>query len=1088
LKFPSQVKSIKKKAVINYIALFLVLLISADIKAQSDTIETTVPALKNVYANDFYIGCLLSYPHVGFSTDPYVPGQGTVVAPNGGYLIKYHMNSMSPGNNMKPQYTVDLTASAAAYNAASTQEARDLANVNPVVRFNGNLIAQLNWAKRQGFTFRGHTLVWHSQTPGTAFFRHGYSVSGERLSKELMTQRLENYIKEVIRIIHENWPGLLSAFDVVNEAVNDNGAPRTTDSEWYTTFGDITFIMKAFEFARKYTTQYGETQIKLYYNDYNTHTSAKADGIVNLVKPVYEAGYLDGIGMQEHDGNDYPTAEQWIATYNKFYPVCDEMAVTEMDVKNGSASPGSALLQTQANQYGQLFKCFVERSYFSGRGKLISVSKDGLNDQYTFVTNSSSSLWTSQNKCKPAFFAVAEVGQSYNALDSLIKFCSTLNESEYTGASWAVLSDALSNADIIMYKNYSRYVSAADSLDNAETVLNNAIAGLKKPGESYSGEPVIVEAESGTVGSEFSVMTEGGTSYISVQTDLVNSGNPGNVNRIAAYEITFPDTGTYNLFIRIRVGASTYNDDSFFYGSGFGNKTIDNDDDWVISNGLAAAGFSDTGNVVDEPGGLGSGIWKWVNLSRNAYQGETSITFTIEPGNLTQTFMIGGRENGLDIDKIAFGKSYLYYTVGNLDNGEPGLTELPGDIYNGPPLASKQPKFVGSAYSVSQAPNFISYWNQVTPENAGKWGSVEGTRDVMNWGSLDEAYNLARENGFPFTFHVLIWGSQQPSWISNLVSNPAEQLEEIREWFQAVADRYPDIDYLQVVNEPLDNHNPPDGTSDRANYKEALGGNGTTGWDWVINAFKMAREIFPASTKLYINDFNIVNSAANTSTYLKIIRLLQAENLIDGIGVQGHAFSTRGNVTDMVKNLDSLASTGLPIQVTELDIDGPSDEVQLQDYQRIFPAFYEHTGVEGITLWGWKVGLWRNDEGAYLMQQSGEERPALVWLRDYLDSLTLPVVSVEEPGNIASGYRLLNNYPNPFNPSTQISYNLSEGSKVTLDVYDILGRHIQSLVNDYQEQGSYTVRFDASNLTSGVYFYRIIAGKFSETKQMILMR
>jgi len=84
-------------------------------------IQTDVPALKDVYAQDFYIGCLLSYAHIGFATDPYVPGQSGVVDTNGGYLIQYHMNSMGPGNNMKPQYTVDIAGSASAYNAAATQ-------------------------------------------------------------------------------------------------------------------------------------------------------------------------------------------------------------------------------------------------------------------------------------------------------------------------------------------------------------------------------------------------------------------------------------------------------------------------------------------------------------------------------------------------------------------------------------------------------------------------------------------------------------------------------------------------------------------------------------------------------------------------------------------------------------------------------------------------------------------------------------------------------------------------------------------------------------------------------------------------------
>jgi GH35 family endo-1,4-beta-xylanase len=269
---------------------------------------------------------------------------------------------MSPGNNMKPQNTVDISASAAAYNSAAPGAERDSVDVHPVVRFIPDMIAQLNWAQRQGFTFRGHTLVWHNQTPGTAFFRTGYSATGTRLTKEKMTERMGNYIKEVIRIIHEGWPGLLSAMDVVNEAVNDNGSDRTTNNEWYTTFGDNTFIMKAFELTRQYCQAYGEEQIKLYYNDYSTHVSSKADGIVRVCGPIFRAGYLDGIGMQDHDANASPTAAAWIASYNKFDTICTEMAVTELDVNPGSGTPSQAALQTQANQYGVLLKCFVERS------------------------------------------------------------------------------------------------------------------------------------------------------------------------------------------------------------------------------------------------------------------------------------------------------------------------------------------------------------------------------------------------------------------------------------------------------------------------------------------------------------------------------------------------------------------------------------------------------------------------------------------------------------------------------------------------------------------------------------------------------
>ena len=453
----------------------LLLVTSSARAGVQDTIQTGVPALKNVFAKDFYVGCLLSYAHIGFATDPYVSGQSSVVDTNGGYLIRYHMNSMGPGNNMKPQYTVDLAGSASAYNAAATQTEKDSLDVHPIIRFNGNLTAQLNWAQRQGFKVRGHTLVWHSQTPGTGFFRTGYSASGTRLTKEVMTARLENYIKEVIRLLHEGWPGLLVAMDVVNEAVNDGtGTDRTASNEWYTTFGDNSFIMKAFEFSRRYTVQYGETQIKLYYNDYNTHDPNKANGITRVCSPIFRAGYLDGIGMQEHDAVSSPTVAQWKASYAKFDTVCSEMAVTEFDVKTPSFTPDG--LAAQANQVGALLKCFVERSYRSGRGKVVNFTKDGLNDRWTF--NANSSIWDSTNQCKPSFYAAVAVGVNYNTLDSLIACSDTLQSSRFTSGSWATLVAALSAAKAAMAKDYSATESAADALGTAKNTLKGALDEL----------------------------------------------------------------------------------------------------------------------------------------------------------------------------------------------------------------------------------------------------------------------------------------------------------------------------------------------------------------------------------------------------------------------------------------------------------------------------------------------------------------------------------------------------------------------------------------------------------------------------------
>ena len=123
-----------------------------------------------------------------------------------------------------------------------------------------------------------------------------------------------------------------------------------------------------------------------------------------------------------------------------------------------------------------LLKCFVERSYKSGRGKIISVSKDGLNDQYAFVANAS--LWDADNQCKPAFYSVVNVGLYYNTLDSLISYAEDLNETKYTTESWSNLSSALSSAQSTISANYSYNVSAVDALGEAKDSLDSAINGL----------------------------------------------------------------------------------------------------------------------------------------------------------------------------------------------------------------------------------------------------------------------------------------------------------------------------------------------------------------------------------------------------------------------------------------------------------------------------------------------------------------------------------------------------------------------------------------------------------------------------------
>lgn len=628
------------------------------------------------------------------------------------------------------------------------------------------------------------------------------------------------------------------------------------------------------------------------------------------------------------------------------------------------------------------------------------------------------------------------------------------------------------------------------------------IDNLVIDGPSPGALPVVVEAEDSPdlddEANEFDEVVGGEDepTYITISTEFnetTGSADYPGANRTASYEVTFAEAGWYDLFARVYVGPAGFDDDSFFYADSFGTKDPALAEDWINANQLNAAGYVDADDYVSGLGAEGGQIWKWVNLSENSFNEVPSDSFYVTPEELTVTFEIGARENGLQIDKFAFGKSGLFYTVGNLENGEPGATEMDGVDIELPEevLAHDLDKFLGNIYSASQTENFEYYWNYVIAENAGKWGSVEGTRDEMSWGGLDAAYALAQDNGFPFNFHVLLWGAQQPNWISDL--EPNEQLEEIREWMVAVNERYPDMDVVQVANEILPTHNPPDGQNGRADYKDALGGDGETGYDYVIEAFRMAREIFGDDQRLMLNDYGILGSTNAARQYVEIIELLQEEDLIDVIGVQGHAFSTRaGAPIDAV--LDILAETGLPIQVTEMDVDGnpnvqditdeASDQNQLVAMQRIFPTIWEHPAVEGITFWGWRPGLWRTDEEAYLVRSTGEHRPALDWLQDYLDDYRQSVAT--ESGVELAAVRLLGNYPNPFAGITRIQYVLAEPTDVTLEVFDIVGRTVATLVSGRQAAGEQSVPFVASGLSSGVYLYRLEAGQEVQTGRMVI--
>ncbi|HNZ68996.1 MAG TPA: endo-1,4-beta-xylanase [Prolixibacteraceae bacterium] len=608
--------------------------------------------------------------------------------------------------------------------------------------------------------------------------------------------------------------------------------------------------------------------------------------------------------------------------------------------------------------------------------------------------------------------------------------------------------------------------------------------------------PVVFEAESGTAGSGISIGQEGNIGYITAKTNFTGQSSPGDSTRLITCEIIFRDTGYYQLFVRMRVGAGAYDDDSFFAARGFGKKGLSEGSDWVFINGLASAGFSSSSDLVEEMGVAGSQVWKWVNISLNFFPAASAkTTFYVGAGNLIQTFQIATREDGLAIDKLAFGKADLFYTVETLDKGLPGLTTRPEtpEPYPGPPLAQGSAKFLGNVMASDKI--FANYWNQITPGNEGKWGSVAGTSDSArwNWAGLDNIYNYAKQHQLIFKNHTLIWGSQQPSWISSLDS--ATQLKYIETWIRMVGKRYPEMDMIDVVNEPLVNHNPPDGGNNRANYKKALGGNGTTGWDWVIKSFELARKYIPQA-KLLLNDYGIINDNSATTTYLTIINLLKARGLIDGIGVQGHRFELENASTTTLKNnLDRLAASGLPVYISEMDLGNlrdegtPDDNQQLQLYQKIFPVLWDHPAVKGITLWGYREGeMWQPT--CYLVLKNGAWRPAMTWLADYVYRTT--GIDAGIPGN-PPAVSLEQNYPNPVSTATEIRFTLSQPQKVTLTIFDNLGREVITLIDETLNSGHYSIPWIVRNhsdrkIESGIYYYRLTAGSTLLSRKMLILK
>ncbi len=348
------------------------------ISEAADVAIEDIPALSGVYADSFKIGTAI--------------GTSTLASkPSMALLEKHFSGSVTLENEMKPDFVLDQAASQA---AGEDNPQVTLASAKPV----------LDYCAEHNIPVRGHTLVWHSQTPDW-FFKEGFADDGEWVSKETMIVRMENYIKNLMVTLKTEYPTLdLYAYDVVNEAWTDQGTPRQPGSSksenpessaWVRIFGDNSFIEYAFQFARKYAPE----GCKLYYNDFNEYIPAKTDAIINMANDLKAKGLIDGIGIQSHLDVKFPSPAQYADALAKLAATGLDIQVTELDATTSDTS--DAGLEIQAKYYSDIMNAIVQH-----KDSISAVVFWGIDDAASWRGDRMPLLFTGDYTAKPAFYAI----------------------------------------------------------------------------------------------------------------------------------------------------------------------------------------------------------------------------------------------------------------------------------------------------------------------------------------------------------------------------------------------------------------------------------------------------------------------------------------------------------------------------------------------------------------------------------------------------------------------------------------------------------------------------------------------------------
>lgn len=348
--------------------------------------ELTVPALKEVFDGAFVIGSALNRTQITGRDDVGVE------------LAATHYNTITPENILKWE------------------------QVHPEPdEYNFDLPDQfVQFGEENGMFIVGHTLIWHNQTPGWVFL----DEEGNPIDREGLLERMRAHIHTVVG----RYKGRIHGWDVVNEALNENGSLRETP--WMEIIGED-YIAKAFEFAHE-----ADPDAELYYNDYSLENPAKREGAVQLLRNLQERGVpVTGVGTQGHFSLDWPSIEDAEATVIAFADLGLDVMVTEFDIDVlpavmdpvGADISIDVELREELNPWPEALPDSVQQAlaqryadlfglYYRHRGAIARMTFWGVHDSDSWKNNwpvggrtNYPLLFDREGNPKPAFHAVAGV-------------------------------------------------------------------------------------------------------------------------------------------------------------------------------------------------------------------------------------------------------------------------------------------------------------------------------------------------------------------------------------------------------------------------------------------------------------------------------------------------------------------------------------------------------------------------------------------------------------------------------------------------------------------------------------------------------